>query len=375
MVGKRDHIAYKKVMAEYKVPQNVEAEDKLIGPFSFRQFVYLLIALAAAALAYFLGRMLIFLAFIPAPIGIVFLVLALPLRKDQPMETYIGALIHFYFTPNRRLWNPDGQESLIEITNPSIDSEPQIKEIGGAEAAQRLSFLSEVADTQGWSTRGVSGMPINNTNLNDDLAIAAFDVPDILDNNDALSQTIDDKLASAKRQQNERVSALLSPSPAAAAVAQPNIAPPSSPVAPNFSLPATPFPRASADGSGDEQTIAAALRQSSQSKPNSFQQTVIQPPGVHNATIPRAPERTEPPTYPNQIPAPAPAQPISPTTPPAEVAAGMTKNPEPAKMESISTNRAEPSPPASPASANVSTDKEIDLGGGDNNSELEVILH
>ena len=31
-------------MAQYKVPQDVEADDKLLGPFSFRQFVYLLIA-------------------------------------------------------------------------------------------------------------------------------------------------------------------------------------------------------------------------------------------------------------------------------------------------------------------------------------------
>ena len=31
-------------MAQYKVPQDVEAEDKLIGPFSFRQFIYLGVA-------------------------------------------------------------------------------------------------------------------------------------------------------------------------------------------------------------------------------------------------------------------------------------------------------------------------------------------
>ena len=30
-------------MAQYKVPQDVEAEDKLLGPFTFRQFVYLMI--------------------------------------------------------------------------------------------------------------------------------------------------------------------------------------------------------------------------------------------------------------------------------------------------------------------------------------------
>ena len=38
-------------MAQYKVPQDVEADDKLIGPFSFRQFVYLLIAGGLIALA------------------------------------------------------------------------------------------------------------------------------------------------------------------------------------------------------------------------------------------------------------------------------------------------------------------------------------
>ena len=38
-------------MAQYKVPQDVEADDKLIGPFSFRQFVYLLIAGGLVALA------------------------------------------------------------------------------------------------------------------------------------------------------------------------------------------------------------------------------------------------------------------------------------------------------------------------------------
>ncbi len=30
-------------MATYKIPQNVEAEDKLIGPFSFKQFIFLIL--------------------------------------------------------------------------------------------------------------------------------------------------------------------------------------------------------------------------------------------------------------------------------------------------------------------------------------------
>lgn len=37
-------------MASYKVPQDVEADDKLIGPFSFRQFIYLGIAALGIAI-------------------------------------------------------------------------------------------------------------------------------------------------------------------------------------------------------------------------------------------------------------------------------------------------------------------------------------
>lgn len=59
-------------MAVYKVPQDVEADDKLIGPFSFRQFIYLIIAAIAIALAWGLSQLFIPLAIIPLPI-IIFL--------------------------------------------------------------------------------------------------------------------------------------------------------------------------------------------------------------------------------------------------------------------------------------------------------------
>ena len=101
-------------MAEYKVAQDVEAEDKLIGPFSFRQFIYLIIAAVAVALAWGLGQIFVGLAIIPLPVIIFFTVLALPLRKDQPMEIYVAAIISYRLKPRKRVWSPDGIESLIE---------------------------------------------------------------------------------------------------------------------------------------------------------------------------------------------------------------------------------------------------------------------
>ncbi|NTW61726.1 PrgI family protein, partial [Candidatus Saccharibacteria bacterium] len=44
-------------MAVYKVPQDVEAEDKLIGPFTFRQFVYLIIVALAGGITWGLAQL------------------------------------------------------------------------------------------------------------------------------------------------------------------------------------------------------------------------------------------------------------------------------------------------------------------------------
>ena len=68
-------------MARYTVPQDVEAEDKLIGPFSFRQFVYLIIAAIGIGGCWALFSVFPPLAIIPLPIVILFGILALPLKK------------------------------------------------------------------------------------------------------------------------------------------------------------------------------------------------------------------------------------------------------------------------------------------------------
>ena len=184
-------------MAEHKVPQDVEADDKLIGPFSFRQFVYLMVALGCGFVAFVFAQIAIPLAIIPAPVCIFFLIIALPLRKDQPTEIYVAALVKYFLKPKTRIWQADGEKPLVEISNPTIDEAPKIKDLAGDEVSRRLSFLSNLSDTQGWSTRGLSA-PINNTNLNDEFAINAVNAEDIMDS--ALSDSFDQLLDKSEQQ-------------------------------------------------------------------------------------------------------------------------------------------------------------------------------
>ena len=120
-------------MAQYKVPQDVEADDKLLGPFSFRQFVYLLIAGGLIALAVGLFQLFPLLAIIPLPPVLLFVALALPLKKDQPMETYLAAIVSYYLKPRTRFWMPGQRESTIQITAPKKVEESRTRDITGEE--------------------------------------------------------------------------------------------------------------------------------------------------------------------------------------------------------------------------------------------------
>ena len=178
-------------MAVYKVPQDVEADDKLLGPFSFRQFIYLIIVAMAIGIGFFLSRIFIGLALIPAPIVIFFGALALPIKKDQPMEAYLAAMISFYFIkPRKRFWQPDGLMSLVEITAPKETEPERVKDITGEEARARLDYLTDIVDTRGWAVRGLGvattgiaqAVPSSNTFASDpELYQEAMSAPDMLD--------------------------------------------------------------------------------------------------------------------------------------------------------------------------------------------------
>jgi hypothetical protein len=175
-------------MAVYKVPQDVEADDKLIGPFSFRQFIYLIIVAISIAIAWGLSRLLLPLAIVPLPLILFFGALALPLKKDQPMEIYLAAVVSFYLKPRKRLWQPDGIQSLVEITAPKVVEIKRSKDLSEAEAQQRLSYLANIVDTEGWAVRGVD---TTNSAMQNDAYYEAQQQEDVLDANSGVAQSFD----------------------------------------------------------------------------------------------------------------------------------------------------------------------------------------
>jgi len=166
-------------MAVYKVPQDVEADDKLIGPFSFKQFVFIIIALGMGWLAFIASRINPFLSILPMPFFLGFLVLGLPLRKDQPTDVYVAALINFWLRPKTRLWGQEGMTEHVIVTAPKTDVHIYSDGLSRGEVKSRLINLAKTMDTRGWSSKNIDS-PGYIPYVQSDRLVAATLQPDVL---------------------------------------------------------------------------------------------------------------------------------------------------------------------------------------------------
>ena len=169
-------------MAQYKVPQDVEADDKLLGPFSFRQFVYLMIIGGLIGLGVLLWQVFPPFIVILIPPIILLGALALPLKKDQPMETYLSAVVSFvYDVGGTCLRICKGEECVIEKLHLKYGF-----------ALHRLSFLADIIDTEGYAIKGTT----LNSGVKEEVYAEAHDTPDMFENttasNNLINQTLTD---------------------------------------------------------------------------------------------------------------------------------------------------------------------------------------
>lgn len=142
-------------MGQYKVIQDIEAEDKLFGPFTLRQFIYLIIVIVCGFVAFRLLTVKWFLAipFLP-PIAF-FGLLAAPFGHSQSSEVWLLAKIRFAIKPRKRIWDQSGIKELVTITVPKKIERQLTKGFSQDEVQSRLKALANTIDTRGWAVKNV----------------------------------------------------------------------------------------------------------------------------------------------------------------------------------------------------------------------------
>ncbi len=143
-------------MGTYKVIQDIEAEDKLVGPFGLRQFIYLLVVAVSMFIAYRIGSIAWFLALPLIPHTLFFALLALPFGGVQPTETWLLAKIRFAIKPRVRIWNQSGIQEFVTITAPRRIEKHLTKELSQTEVKSRLEALANTIDSRGWAIKNVN---------------------------------------------------------------------------------------------------------------------------------------------------------------------------------------------------------------------------
>lgn len=147
-------------MATYKVIQDIEAEDKLVGPLTFRQFVYAGIAALNLYLTFLvISKGAAFVGAVFFPIAIVCGFFAWPWSRDQPTEVWALAKIRFLFKPRKRIWNQSGIKELVTITVPKKIERTLTNGLSQTEVKSRLRALASTIDTRGWAIKNVAVSP------------------------------------------------------------------------------------------------------------------------------------------------------------------------------------------------------------------------
>lgn len=132
---------------QFIVPQFIDVEDKILGPFSVRQFIILI---AGTGLIFASYRLLDFYSFLAAvvPIGIMTLALAFLRVNGSPFHQFLINLWQTLRKPRMRIWRKvvNTDDLALPVAAPLPARELTKK---SPLTASRLAQLSLIVDTGG----------------------------------------------------------------------------------------------------------------------------------------------------------------------------------------------------------------------------------
>jgi hypothetical protein len=174
-------------MATHKVPQDVEADDKFLGPLSFRQFLFFGATLICGYLTFLMSTTVWPLAFVFGVPMLAFGALTIPWSKEQPTELFLAARIRFLIKPRVRIWDQSGVKDLVTITVPVRLAHVYSDGLSQSEVRSRFNALANIVDSRGWAVKNIlpadspSDRLVEVAVTDDEAKIFADSTPDVFD--------------------------------------------------------------------------------------------------------------------------------------------------------------------------------------------------
>jgi hypothetical protein len=119
---------------QFQIPQFIETEDKIVGPFTMREFIYVGIAGGVSAMLYFTVQTGIWVIASVILFGGA-IALAFVKVEGRPLFGVIGSAFDFYWKPQTYLWKP-------EHANAAPAKAPIVRQENGASLENMLAGMA-----------------------------------------------------------------------------------------------------------------------------------------------------------------------------------------------------------------------------------------
>jgi len=132
---------------QFQIPQFTEIEDKIVGPFTLKQFLYLAAGAVIIYVFYLLFPFLVFLL-LSIPIAAICLALAFVRVNQQPLMNVVKNFFRFVKKPDLYVWKKPEAKKIVEAKADTeiIKKEPANKKekLIPKEKLQEISWKIEV---------------------------------------------------------------------------------------------------------------------------------------------------------------------------------------------------------------------------------------
>ncbi len=150
---------------QFKVPQNIDMQDRVVGPLTLVQFVYVLVG---GMVIYFLFNTVgvadpVLFTAIALPLGFFTFALAFLRVQDQPFPRFFVASVVYLLRPKSRIWRRDEAREELTIVPDAKPSNPLVppKKITKSQLDQVIQALDTgsrpAPENLSATTRGTSG--------------------------------------------------------------------------------------------------------------------------------------------------------------------------------------------------------------------------
>lgn len=131
---------------DYQVPQFIEVEDKIFGPFTLKQFIYIAGGVGLCAILVFTLPLMIGII-LSIPVAAFALALAFYRVNNKPFVEMLEAGFNYYIGKRLYLWRKDKDE-LPETTKLVPEKEAPVQKLGlSQKKLQDLAWSLDVRDT------------------------------------------------------------------------------------------------------------------------------------------------------------------------------------------------------------------------------------